>query len=42
MPIVLLYAFRSDAENHTLYRTWLEGILNGDAAYSPGAGPQVN
>jgi len=36
---VLLYAFRSDAENHAAYRTWLEGILNGEMAY--GMSPQV-
>jgi uncharacterized protein len=36
---VLLYAFRSDAENHTAYRTWLEGVLNGEMAY--GISPQV-
>lgn len=36
---VLLYAFRSDAENHAAHRTWLEGILNGEMAY--GMSPQV-
>ena len=36
---VLLYAFRSDAENHAAYRTWLEGVVNGDTAY--GMSPQV-
>jgi uncharacterized protein len=36
---VLLYAFRSDAENHTAYRTWLEAVVNGDMAY--GMSPQV-
>jgi toxin-antitoxin system PIN domain toxin len=36
---VLLYAFRSDAENHAAYRTWLEGVLNGEMAY--GISPQV-
>jgi toxin-antitoxin system PIN domain toxin len=36
---VLLYAFRSDAENHPAHRTWLEGILNGEMAY--GMSPQV-
>ena len=36
---VLLYAFRQDAENHTAYRKWLEGVVNGDMAY--GMSPQV-
>lgn len=36
---VLLYAFRSDAENHSAYRTWLEQVLNGEMAY--GMSPQV-
>jgi len=36
---VLLYAFRSDAGNHAAYRTWLEGVLNGEMAY--GMSPQV-
>jgi uncharacterized protein len=36
---VLLYAFRSDAENHAAHRTWLEGVLNGEMAY--GISPQV-
>jgi uncharacterized protein len=36
---VLLYAFRSDADNHALYRNWLEGVLNSDTAY--GMSPQV-
>jgi uncharacterized protein len=36
---VLLYAFRSDAENHAAYRNWLEGVLNGEMAY--GMSPQV-
>ena len=36
---VLLYAFRSDSENHAAYRSWLKGILDGDAAY--GMSPQV-
>lgn len=36
---VLLYAFRSDAENHAGYRAWLETLVNGDAAY--GMSPQV-
>jgi toxin-antitoxin system PIN domain toxin len=36
---VLLYAFRSDSEDHAAYRSWLEGVLNGEAAY--GMSPQV-
>ena len=36
---VLLYAFRSDSENHSQYRSWLEGVIGGDAAY--GMSPQV-
>jgi toxin-antitoxin system PIN domain toxin len=36
---VLLYAFRSDAENHASYRTWLDGVANGEMAY--GMSPQV-
>jgi len=36
---VLLYAFRSDAENHAAYRSWLEDVLNGETAY--GMSPQV-
>lgn len=36
---VLIYAFRSDAEQHAEYKDWLEGVLNGPAAY--GVAPQV-
>lgn len=36
---VLLYAFRSDTENHSAYRTWLEQVVNGEMAY--GMSPQV-
>jgi toxin-antitoxin system PIN domain toxin len=36
---VLLYAFRSDSEDHPAYHAWLEGVLNGDAPY--GMSPQV-
>ena len=36
---VLLYAFRSDAEHHSEYKAWLEGVINGPAAY--GMAPQV-
>jgi uncharacterized protein len=36
---MLLYAFRSDAENHAEHRTWLEGVLNGEMAY--GMSPRV-
>lgn len=31
---VLVYAHRSDAQNHADYRHWLEGLINGDQAYS--------
>jgi toxin-antitoxin system PIN domain toxin len=30
---VLVYAHREDAANHTAYREWLEGVINGDEAY---------
>ena len=30
---VLVYAHREDAPNHQAYRSWLEGIINGDEAY---------
>jgi toxin-antitoxin system PIN domain toxin len=36
---VLIYAFRSDSENHAEYKSWLESIINGHAAY--GIAPQV-
>jgi toxin-antitoxin system PIN domain toxin len=36
---VLLYAFRSDSLRHTDYRSWLQSVVNGDAAY--GMSPQV-
>jgi toxin-antitoxin system PIN domain toxin len=36
---VLLYAFRSDAEYHAEYRSWLEGVLDGEKAYA--MSPQV-
>jgi hypothetical protein len=36
---VLVYAFRSDAERHAQYRSWLEAVVNGEAAY--GMSPQV-
>ena len=36
---VLIYAFRSDAEDHQKYKSWLETIVNGSAAY--GVAPQV-
>jgi toxin-antitoxin system PIN domain toxin len=36
---VLLYAFRKDAVDHDRYLTWLEEVVNGDAAY--GVSPQV-
>ncbi len=36
---VLIYAFRSDADNHTQYKAWLESVINGSSAY--GIAPQV-
>lgn len=36
---VLIYAFRSDAEDHPRYKAWLESVINGSAAY--GVAPQV-
>ena len=30
---VLLYAFRTDSPDHAAYRGWLEGVVNGEAAY---------
>ena len=36
---VLLYAFRQDADGHLAYKRWLEGVINGEAAY--GVSPQV-
>jgi toxin-antitoxin system PIN domain toxin len=36
---VLLYAFRSDSVDHARYRSWLDGVVNGDEAY--GMAPQV-
>lgn len=36
---VLLYAFRRDSARHAAYHEWLEGIVNGDAAF--GISPQT-
>jgi toxin-antitoxin system PIN domain toxin len=36
---VLIYAFRSDADNHLRYKSWLESTINGPSAY--GIAPQV-
>jgi uncharacterized protein len=36
---VLIYAFRSDAENHSEHKSWLESVVNGPAVY--GISPQV-
>lgn len=36
---VLIYAFRSDAENHPQYKAWLESVIGGSSAY--GVAPQV-
>jgi hypothetical protein len=31
---VLVYAFRRDAERHEEYRSWLDDLVNGDAAFA--------
>ena len=36
---VLLSAFRPDAEHHKVAHNWLDGVVNGNAAY--GVSPQV-
>ena len=36
---VLVYAFRSDMEEHPAHRAWLEEVVNGDSVY--GMSPQV-
>jgi len=36
---VLIYAFRADSMDHSTYRNWLEGVVNGVEAY--GMAPQV-
>jgi hypothetical protein len=36
---VLVYAFRADAEKHSLHRRWLDSVVNGSAAYA--LSPQV-
>jgi hypothetical protein len=36
---VLVHAFRSDTSDHASCRTWLEGVVNGDARY--GMSPQI-
>jgi toxin-antitoxin system PIN domain toxin len=36
---VLIYAFRSDSDNHRLFKSWLESVINGPSAY--GIAPQV-
>jgi toxin-antitoxin system PIN domain toxin len=36
---VLIYSFRSDSTDHSAYRDWLDGVVNGDEAY--GMSPQV-
>lgn len=36
---VLIYAFRSDSENHTGYRRWLTGVVGSASAYA--ISPQV-
>jgi toxin-antitoxin system PIN domain toxin len=36
---VLIYAFRSDAQDHLKHKSWLESVISGPAAY--GISPQV-
>ncbi len=36
---VLIYAFRADSKDHIRYKTWLEDVINGPAAY--GVSPQI-
>ena len=36
---VLIYAFRSDSDQHESYRSWLSKVINGPSAY--GVSPQV-
>jgi uncharacterized protein len=36
---VLIYAFRSDSEDHDRYKQWLESVINGPTAYA--IAPQV-
>jgi toxin-antitoxin system PIN domain toxin len=36
---VLIYAFRTDSEDHEQYKQWLESVINGPTAY--GIAPQV-
>lgn len=36
---VLIYAFRTDSEEHARYKSWLESVVNGPSAY--GIAPQV-
>jgi uncharacterized protein len=36
---VLIYAFRTDSKDHVHYKTWLEDVINGPAAY--GVSPQI-
>jgi toxin-antitoxin system PIN domain toxin len=36
---VLLYAFRRDLADHSAYRAWLDGVVNGGMAYA--MSPQV-
>ena len=36
---VVIYAFRADSRDHVNYKTWLEDVINGPAAY--GISPQI-
>ncbi len=36
---ILIYAFRSDSQDHARYRGWLESVINGTEAYA--VSPQI-
>jgi uncharacterized protein len=36
---IVIYAFRADSKDHFNYKTWLEDVINGPAAY--GISPQI-
>lgn len=31
---ILVYAHRTDSQNHIMYRNWLESVINGSTAYA--------
>jgi hypothetical protein len=37
---VLIYAFRSDLDNHPLYKSWIESVINGPRLWHRSAGPR--